>query len=55
MAPPKARRVLHQRRVKQVANRPNPIGNSKRHSWRAAQTFMRAAKNLVAEIKEPAN
>ena len=32
-----------QRRVQQIANRPNPIRNPKRHGWRAAQTLLNAA------------
>jgi hypothetical protein len=55
MAPPKARRDLHRRRVDQLANRADPTCNSNRHCRRAAQAFRLAAKNLAAEMKEAAN
>jgi hypothetical protein len=30
-------------RIDQVANRPNPIRDAKRHCWRAVQSFMHVA------------
>ena len=46
-------RLRSQRRVQQVTNRPDPLGNAERHRWRAAEAFMHAAQIVVGDVTQP--
>jgi hypothetical protein len=44
-------RLSGERRINQIANRPNAISNAKRHRWRAAQSLMHAAEIVERDVQ----